>query len=490
MHPVMDCLPSTAVVFRQNRNGLRWCRRHHARGTGLVEHDIREEITGIEPLVAFIAAGEKPRAQWRVGTEHEKFPFLADTHAPVPYDGERSIRALLEALRQRLGWEPLVEDGHLIGLRGANCGKGCITLEPAGQFELSGAPLATIHETAAEMEEHMALLHEVAGAMGIGFLGMGAAPEWTFDAMPLMPKPRYGIMRAYMPKKGRLGLEMMHRTATVQSNLDFGSEADMVQKMRVSLALQPLITALFANSPFTDGKPNGYLSWRSAIWLDTDADRTGMLPFVFDEGFGYEAYVQYALDVPMYFVKREGRYIDASGQSFRDFMEGRLPALPGEHPTIDDWADHLTTLFPEVRLKRFIEMRGADMGSARMVPALSAFWVGLLYDTTALDAAWDVVKHWPVQEMQRLRAEVPKLGLRAEIAGRSLRDVGREVLSIADTGLARRNNVNARGQDERLHLQVLHEIIETGRTQAEELLARYHDDWHGDIRPVYAACAL
>ncbi len=447
-------------------------------------------ITDIDALTAWLEAGCKPRENWRVGTEHEKFPFLADSRAPVPYDGARSIRLLLEELRSVLGWDPLVEDGHLIGLRGANCGKGCITLEPAGQFELSGAPLETIHETHAEMAEHMELLHRVAGDMGIGFLGLGAAPEWTFAELPLMPKPRYDIMRRYMPRKGRMGLEMMHRTATVQSNLDFGSEADMVRKMRVGLALQPLVTALFANSPFLEGRPNGYLSWRSAVWLDTDPDRTGMLPFVFDEGFGFEAYVDYALDVPMYFVRRDGRYIDAAGQSFRHFLTGRLPALPGEYPTIEDWADHLTTLFPEVRLKRFIEMRGADMGGPRMVPALSAFWVGLLYDEVALDAAYDLVRRWSVKELLELREEVPKRALDAEIAGRSLRQVAREVLAIATDGLKRRARLNAKGQDESHYLEPLLEIVESGRTHAEELLHRYRHDWHENIAPVYEVCVM
>ncbi len=447
-------------------------------------------ITNIDALTAWLEAGCKPREQWRVGTEHEKFPFLLDTHAPVPYEGGRSIRALLEELQSILGWEPLVEDGNLIGLRGANCGKGCITLEPAGQFELSGAPLKTIHETHAELAEHMELLHRVAGEMGIGFLGIGATPEWTFAQLPLMPKPRYSIMRRYIPTRGALGLEMMHRTATVQSNLDFGSEADMVRKMRVGLALQPLVTALFANSPFLDGKPNGYLSWRSAVWLDTDPDRTGMLPFVFDEGFDFHSYVQYALDVPMYFVRREGRYIDAAGQSFRDFLEGRLPALPGELPTLDDWADHLTTLFPEVRLKRFIEMRGADMGGPRMVPALSAFWVGLLYDQVALDAAYDLIRRWSVADLLKLREDVPRLALRAEIAGRALREVAREVLAIAAEGLKRRNHVNAKGQDERHYLEPLREIVDEARTHAEELLHRYHHEWHEDIAPVYDVCVM
>ena len=453
------------------------------------EHETAD-ITHIEPLIAYIAAGEKPREQWRVGTEHEKFPFFTDTHAPVPYAGARSIHALLEALRARLGWEPLIEDGNLIGLRGANCGKGCITLEPAGQFELSGAPLATIHETAAELDEHLNLLRELAAPLGIGFLGLGAAPEWRLEDMPLMPKPRYDIMRAHMPRVGRLGLAMMHTTCTVQSNLDFGSEADMVLKMRVGLALQPLITALFANSPFSEGRPNGWLSWRSAIWLDTDPQRTGMLPFVFDEGFGYQAYVEYALDVPMYFVKRQGRYINAAGMSFRDFLAGKLPALPGEYPTIDDWADHLTTLFPEVRLKRFIEMRGADMGSARMVPALSAFWVGLLYDSGALEAAWDMVKRWPVADMLKLRKDAPKLGLEARIAGHTLQEIARQVLALAAQGLKNRGHVNLKGQDERHYLEVLEEIAVSGRTPAQELLARYHGDWHERISPVYDVCAL
>ena len=447
-------------------------------------------VTDIDALVSWLEAGCKPRAEWRVGTEHEKFPFLLQTHAPVPYAGGRSIRTLLEELQAILGWEPMVEDGQLIGLRGANCGAGCITLEPAGQFELSGAPMVTIHDTHAELVEHLALLHRVAGAMGIGFLGIGAAPEWTFAELPRMPKPRYGIMRRYMPQKGRLGLDMMHRTATVQSNLDFGSEADMVRKMRVGLALQPLVTALFANSPFLEGRPNGYLSWRSAVWLDTDPDRTGMLPFVFDEGFGFESYVEYALDVPMYFVRRQGRYIDAAGQSFRDFLRGRLPALPGAYPTIADWADHLTTLFPEVRLKRFIEMRGADMGGMRMVPALSAFWVGILYDEVALDAACDLIRRWPVAAMLKLRAEVPRRGLQAEIEGRPLRDVAREVLAMATAGLKRRRHVNAKGQDEGHYLEPLLEIVEAGRTHAEELLHRYCHDWHEDISPVYDVCRM
>ena len=436
-------------------------------------------------LVQYLAAGCKPKADWRIGTEHEKFGYCADTAQPLPYDGPRSIRAMLEGLGARFGWEPITEDGNIIGL---SKGKANISLEPGGQLELSGAPLETIHETCDEVNRHLAEVKAVADEIGAGFIGLGAAPIWMHDQMPMMPKGRYALMTRYMQKVGTMGLAMMYRTCTVQVNLDFGSEADMVRKLRVALALQPVATALFADSPFWEGEPNGHLSWRARIWRDLDPDRTGMLPFVFEEGMGFERWTDYALDVPMYFVYRQGRYIDALGQSFRDFMEGRLPALPGERPTLSDWADHLTTIFPEARIKRFIEMRGADGGPWRRLCALPAFWVGLLYEQSSLDAAWDLVRDWTAAERDQLRIDASVKGLKAEIGGRTVRDIAGDCLAIAEAGLARRARKGAGGMipDETHFLNALKDIVSSGRTPAEELLARYRGDWGGDLTRIYA----
>src|SRR5215469_14491345 len=398
------------------------------------------DMTPIETrdeLVAWLEAGCKPKAQFRAGTEHEKFAFTVADHRPVPYSGKRSIRALLEGMHGLLGWEPIMEGDNIIGMFDVT-GGGAISLEPGGQFELSGAPYDSVHQTAAELMAHLAQVREVAKPLGIGFLGIGMTPNWTRNDMPKMPKGRYKIMTAYMPKVGTLGLDMMYRTCTVQANLDFSSEADMVKKLRVSLALQPIATALFANSPFTDGKPNGFLSFRSEIWRDTDNARAGMLAWVFEPGMGFERWVDYALDVPMYFVKRGDTYIDASGQSFRDLMAGKLPALPGELPTISDWANHMSTTFPEVRLKRYLEMRGADSGPLPSLLALPALWVGLLYDDVSLDAAWDIAKVWNAEQRQRLRDDVPRLGLAAKIAGRTVFEIAGELLKLARAGLERR----------------------------------------------------
>src|SRR5271169_5235627 len=361
------------------------------------------DMTPIETrdeLVAWFAAGEKPPDKFRVGTEHEKFAFTLARHEPVPYDGPRGIRALLEGMQHLLGWEPIMEGPNIIGLFDVT-GGGAISLEPGGQFELSGAQLRTVHQTSSELMAHLAQVREVAQPLRIGFLGLGMTPTWTRAEMPKMPKGRYKIMTAYMPKVGTLGLDMMYRTCTVQTNLDFSSEADMVKKLRVSIALQPVATALFANSPFTDGKPNGCLSFRSEIWRDTDNDRAGMLPWVFEPGMGYERWADYALDVPMYFVKRGERYVDVAGRSFRDLLAGRLAELPGERATVSDWANHLSTIFPEVRLKRYLEMRGADSGPLPNLLALPALWAGILYDDAALDAAWDLAKHWTTQDRQQ-----------------------------------------------------------------------------------------
>jgi glutamate--cysteine ligase len=432
-------------------------------------------------LIEYFAAGNKPPIAWRMGTEHEKFGFHTATLKPLAYDGPDGIRAMLEGMT-RFGWEPVVEGNNPIALQRANAS---ITLEPGGQFELSGAPLETLHETAEENEQHLDEVKEVAGEIGAGFIGLGFAPEWTREDMHWMPKGRYKIMRDYMPKKGKLGLDMMLRTCTVQTNLDFESEADMVKKFRVSLALQPLATALFANSPFKEGKAVGYKSYRSHIWTDTDPDRCGMLPFVFEDGFGFERYVDYMLDVPMYFVYRDGTYIDASGQSFRDFMAGRLPALPGELPLIGDWADHLTTAFPEVRLKTFLEMRGADGGPWRRLCALPALWLGLLYDRAALDAASDLVADWTEAEREAMLRDVPRMGLDTPHRSRTIRDIALEVLDIAREGLHRRARRDLGGEDETHFLDPLFSIAGSGRTPAAELVEDYRTRWGGDITRIY-----
>ncbi len=442
-----------------------------------------------EDLVRWFAVGEKPQSDWRVGAEHEKFVFRLGTHGTVDYEGPSGIKALLEGL-MRFGWKGVYEDSDagdvLIGLER---GKANVSLEPGGQFELSGAPLETMHDICSETGGHLQEVKVVADELGLGFLGLGFTPQWTRAEVPVMPKGRYGIMRAYMPKVGNLGLDMMFRTCTVQANLDFGSEADMVAKFRTSLALQPIATALFANSPFTEGKPNGFLSARANVWTDTDADRTGMLDFVFQDGFNYETYANYALDVPMYFVKRNGRYVDVSGQSFRAFMDGKLPGLPGERPTLKDWADHTTTLFPEVRLKQYLEMRGADSGPWGRLCALPALWTGIFYDGAALAAAWDLCKHWTAEDHNRLRADVARIGLKAQVAGRSAQDVAKDMVAIAREGLKRRNRLNGGMVDETGYLAELEEIAASGITPAERLLELYHGPWAGDVSPVFEAFA-
>lgn len=442
-------------------------------------------------LAAWIAAGEKPKASWRIGTEHEKFVFQTISLAPVPYEGPRGIRALMEQLIARYGWVAIMEGDNIIALKRPEGEMGGnISLEPGGQFELSGAPLVTLHETAAETYKHLYEVLDVGEDLAIGFLGVGFSPKWTLEETPRMPKQRYGVMTRYMPQVGSRGLDMMYRTATVQVNLDFADEADMVKKLRVSLALQPIATALFASSPFTESKPNGFQSMRSEAWRDTDKRRTGMLPFVFEDGMGYERYVDYALDVPMYFVYRSGKYIDVAGASFRSFLEGKLDALPGERPTIDDWSDHLTTLFPEVRLKRFLEMRGADGGRWRTITALSAFWTGLLYDTAALEAAWAMVRSWSAEERETLRNDVPRLGLKTPFRATTVNELARDALRIARMGLKSRAFINAKSQDETIYLAPLDTIAGTGQTMADELLARYHGRWRGDIDHIFEEFAF
>jgi len=441
-----------------------------------------QRIETREQLIAPMAAGEKSPDHWRIGTEHEKLVYKTDDHRAPSYGEPGGIRDILLELRE-FGWEPVEENGQVIAMAGDD---GTVSLEPAGQLELSGAAVENLHQTCAETGRHLNQVKAVGERCGVGFLGLGMWPDKTREQLPIMPKGRYAIMLRHMPRVGSMGLDMMLRTCTIQVNLDYCSEANMAKKFRTSLALQPLATALFANSPFTEGKPNGFLSYRSHIWSDTDPHRTGMLPFVFEDGFGYERYVDYMLDVPMYFVFRDGKYIDAAGQSFRDFLAGKLPALPGELPLESDWIDHLSTAFPEVRLKSFLEMRGADGGPWNRICALPALWVGLLYDQGALDAAWDLVKDWSMDEREGLRDAVPRLALDAPIpGGRHLIDLAREVLPIARAGLSARGKLNSSGDNETGFLEPLEEIAESGKVPAQRLLDKFHGEWGGDISRVY-----
>jgi glutamate--cysteine ligase len=439
-------------------------------------------IEGRADLLSVFQKGEKPKADWRIGTEHEKFVYRLSDHRAPSWDEPGGIRDLLLGLAE-FGWRPVEENGKVIALTGSD---GTISLEPAGQLELSGAPLATLHDTCAEAGRHLDQVKAIGDRLGLGFLGLGMWPDKSRAELPVMPKGRYAIMLRHMPRVGSLGLDMMLRTCTIQVNLDYSSEADMVKKFRVGLALQPLATALFANSPLTEGRPNGFKSFRSHIWTDTDPHRTGMLPFVFDDGFGYERYCDYALDVPMYFVMREGRYVDCAGESFRAFLDGKLPQLPGEKPTVADWTDHLSTAFPEVRLKSFLEMRGADGGRWSRICALPALWVGLLYDQGALDAAWDLVKHWTIEEREALRSAVPAQALEAPVpGGGTMRELGARVLDIASAGLSSRAMLDAGGTNEIGFLDPLREVVATGVTPADRLLGWYNGEWAGDVSRVY-----
>jgi len=439
-------------------------------------------IESRDDLLSVFAGGEKPRERWRIGTEHEKFVYRMSDHRAPSYDEPGGIRDLLNGLTE-YGWKPVIENGNVIALSGTD---GNISLERTGQFELSGAALQNLHQTCAEAARHLDQCKAVGERLGLGFLGVGMWPDKTRAELPIMPKGRYAIMLNYMPKVGTLGLDMMLRTCTIQVNLDYASEGDMVKKFRVGLALQPVATALFANSPFTEGKPNGFKSFRSHIWEDTDPDRTGMLPFVFEDGFGYERYCDYALDVPMYFVYRDGKYIDVAGENFRDFIEGKLPQLPGEKPRLTDFTDHLSTAFPEVRLKSFLEMRGADGGRWSRICGLPALWVGLLYDDQALDAAWDLVKHWTIKQREKLRHDVPKLALDAVTPdGESMRDFAGRVLDISADGLTRRAMLNSAGDNEGGFLDPLRDVVATGMTPADRLLARYNGPWNGDVSEIY-----
>lgn len=435
-------------------------------------------------LIEAMERGSKPAEQWRIGTEHEKHVFHTNPLRPVAYEGPQGIRALLDGIERETGWVPFYDGENPIGLRNNEVAGG-ISLEPGGQFELSGAPMEDLHGTAAELDEHLRVAKKVAAPLDIHFLGLGVTPLWSVDQIEAMPKSRYAIMTKYMGETGTLGTSMMYRSCTVQTNLDFSDEADMVKKLRVSVALQPIATALFANSPFVDGRDSGFLSFRSEIWRNTDADRTGMLPFAFESGFGFEQYADYALDVPMYFVIRDGKYVNVAGESFRHFLDGKLPQLPGDKPTIKDWQDHLSTLFPEVRLKQFLEMRGADMGDRDHVVALSAFWTGLLYDEISLEAAWELVKDWTDEERDYLRREVPRQGLATPFDRSTIFDVAAQAVGISEAGLVRRNRLDAQGRDESIFMKPLEETIRSGKTPAERWLEKFNGSWAGDVTPVF-----
>lgn len=443
-------------------------------------------ITSVQQLADHIAAGCKPRSEWRIGTEHEKFGFNRQTLLPPPYE-PAGIRAVLEGMTRPGEWEPILDGGKPIGLKGAGPADGAsVSLEPAGQFELSGAPVRTLHETKAELEAHFAHLRAAADPLGLGFAPLGFQPTMRRDQMPWMPKSRYAIMRRYMPLRGGLGLDMMQRTCTVQVNLDYGSEEDMRRKLRVSLALQPVATALFANSPFIEGKPSGFLSSRARVWTDTDPDRTGMPALMFDEGFGFERYVEWLLQVPMYFVLRGNTYHDVAGQSFRRFMQSGLPELPGIRATLGDFDDHMTTAFTDVRLKRFLEMRGSDAGRPDMMIAQSAFWTGLLYDEAALAAADALVRKHDWADYRDLRNAVPRLAMDAPWQDGTVRDLARDALVIAADGLRSRDARDRHGNDEALHLEPLRAIVAGGPTQAEHWLNRYRQEWRGDVSRIFA----
>ena len=443
------------------------------------------EIQSKEDLIKPFQNGEKKPSDFKIGTEHEKFVFHIDTLKPVPFSGESGIENLLLALK-KYGWESILEDGNTIGLsRDKSLGGGTITLEPAGQLELSGAPLTNIHETFNELDEHRSQISKEGSNLGLGFLGAGLTPDWSFDEMPIMPKSRYQIMKNYMPKKGNLGLDMMFRSTTIQVNLDYSSESDMIKKFKVSLALQPIATALFANSPFLDGNLTGYNSFRSHIWTDTDPDRTGMLPFVFDGEMSYEKYVDYALKVPMYFIYRDGNYLDVSGSSFEDFLNGDLDELPNEKPNIIDWENHLTTIFPEVRLKSFLEMRGADGGSFESVCALSSFWVGLLYDSESLDSSFDLIKDFNIKQLQELRIEVAKNGLHSIIEGIEIQEIAKKVLMLSREGLRNRNILNENGDSEEIFLDPLQKILSSGKSSSDDLIQKFSNNWNKNLVNMY-----
>ena len=447
------------------------------------EHGTAQPVTDRAQLIEWFAEKGKPKSAWRIGTEHEKFLFRKDSFKPVAYEGGQGVGELLRLLEEQYDMQPIIEKGLIIGLKSDDGGS--ITLEPGGQLELSGAPLESLHETCAETGAHLRQMREITQQLELCMLGVGFQPLWQRRDISWMPKGRYKIMREYMPKRGQLGLDMMLRSCTVQVNLDYEDERDMVRKFRTSLALQPIATALFANSPFKDGQPSGLKSTRAEAWTDTDPDRCGVPGFVFDDDFGYARWVDYILDVPMYFLHRGEDYLDVSGLSFRDFMAGSLPGFEGQFPSMADFEDHVTTAFPEVRLKGYLEMRGADGGSWGNICALPALWVGLLYDDGALDAAESLIKGITASDVEAARMAVAKDGLQAEMAGRSVHKIAHEVLEIAEAGLKSRKLLDSKGEDERKYLAPLQEIVKSGKTYADEMLDKYYSAWDEDITHIF-----
>ena len=447
------------------------------------ENGTAQPVTDRAQLIEWFAERGKPKSAWRIGTEHEKFLFHKGSFKPVAYEGGQGVGELLRLLEEQYDMQPIIEKGLIIGLKSDDGGS--ITLEPGGQLELSGAPLESLHETCAETGAHLRQMREITQQLELCMLGVGFQPLWQRSNISWMPKGRYKIMREYMPKRGQLGLDMMLRSCTVQVNLDYEDERDMVRKFKTSLALQPIATALFANSPFKDGQPSGLKSTRAEAWTDTDPDRCGVPGFVFDDDFGYARWVDYILDVPMYFLHRGEDYLDVSGLSFRDFMAGKLPGFEGQFPSMADFEDHVTTAFPEVRLKGYLEMRGADGGSWGNICALPALWVGLLYDDGALDAAESLIKGITASDVEAARMAVAKDGLQAEMAGRSVHKIAHEVLEIADAGLKSRKLLDSKGEDERKYLAPLQEIVKSGKTYADEMLDKYYSVWDEDITHIF-----
>ena len=444
-------------------------------------------IKDVEQLVEWLAKGAKPAADWRIGTEHEKFLFHRDSLRPVAYDGDSGVEAMLNALCKAIGDKatPIIEKGKIIGLKDGDGGS--VSLEPGGQLELSGAPLSNLHQTCAETGRHLRHMRAVSSALGVGMLGIGFQPKWLRDDISWMPKGRYQIMRNHMPKVGTMGLDMMLRSCTVQVNLDYADEDDMRRKFRTSLALQPIATALFANSPFQDGKPSGWLSGRAHVWTDTDNSRCGVPSCVFDPHFGYEQWIDYILDVPMYFLHRGEDYVDVAGKSFRDYLAGTLAGFEGEPPQMADFEDHITTAFPEVRLKQYLEMRGADSGSWANICALPAYWVGLLYNEEALHEAAALVRDIGAKDVMAGRLSVAKDGLRGKLGRYDVYDLAAKTLDLAFSGLRRRGIFDDSGNDETGFLQPLRAVISSKKTPAEIMLDHYHGDWAKNIDQVFTS---
>ena len=435
-------------------------------------------------LLKWFNQGEKPSKNWKIGTEHEKFVFYTNNFKRVSYLGASGISELLNALAIKNNWVKIIENNNTIGLKddtGAS-----ISLEPGGQLELSGTPLENLHQTCKETGQHLKIMKEVMSGLGLLMVGVGYDPKWSRSDISFMPKGRYEIMKNYMPKVGQLGLDMMLRTCTIQVNLDFSSEKDMVEKFQISMALQSVATALFANSPFIEGKPSGYLSSRAMVWTDTDPYRTGVPEIVFDSNFGYESWLNYVLEVPMYFVYRDGKYIDVAGNSFVDFMEGKLKGFEGQYPTIKDWEDHITVAFPEVRLKQYLEMRGADGGPWNIICALPALWVGLLYDSQSQSDALSLAK--PLMDANILeegRVSAATFALNGKIGNVSIDKLASDMLDISRNGLKRRNKIDARGLDESQFLDPLFYILDNKQTGAEKLLQKYNGSWNKNIDKIF-----